>query len=283
MADKNMTQVQALEIAVAEMENAEAREILVGMIEKRKAPRKPRVNKEAEEFRAGLMTFLAEAEGPLTNAEIAAAFEVKPQKIANNIRVLEKNGLVIRHRGEKASDKDTFTLAQLKADGWCGSGVGRSSAQGALKVNPREERFIMKHTFITAEGREKTINIPDEVLMQGRKEHLTVKETIDRYLSDEGYVVDETVAELTAKAKTNGVNTAGRATGEKKARKAPQRKPDYTKRAIVELLAEVVKDMTVDNATPRDVEVTNIERMIAFSLGDDKYEITLSKKRKPKN
>ena len=111
MADKNMTQVQALEIAVAEMENAEAREILVGMIEKRKAPRKPRVNKEAEEFRAGLMTFLAEAEGPLTNAEIAAAFEVKPQKIANNIRVLEKNGLVIRHRGEKASDKDTFTLA----------------------------------------------------------------------------------------------------------------------------------------------------------------------------
>lgn len=141
----------------------------------------------------------------------------------------------------------------------------------------------MKHTFITAEGREKTINIPDEVLMQGRKEHLTVKETIDRYLSDEGYVVDETVAELTAKAKINGVNTAGRATGEKKARKAPQRKPDYTKRAIVELLAGVVKDMTVGNATPRDVEVTNIERMIAFSLGDDKYEITLSKKRKPKN
>lgn len=141
----------------------------------------------------------------------------------------------------------------------------------------------MKHTFITAEGREKTINIPDEVLMQGRKEHLTVKETIDRYLSDEGYVIDETVAELTAKAKTNGVNTAGRATGEKKARKAPQRNPDYTKRAIVELLAEVVKDMTVDNAMPQDVEVTNIERMIAFSLGDDKYEITLSKKRKPKN
>ena len=26
----------------------------------------------------------------------------------------------------------------------------------------------------------------------------------------------------------------------------------------------------------------NIERMIAFSIGDDKYELTLSKKRKPK-
>ena len=49
----------------------------------------------------------------------------------------------------------------------------------------------MKHTFITAAGREKTINIPDDVLVQGRKERLTVKETIERYLSDEGYVVDE--------------------------------------------------------------------------------------------
>lgn len=111
MAEKNMTQVQALEIAVAEMANEEAREILAGMIEKRKAPRKPRVNHEAEEFRAALVTALDEAEGPMTNAELAAAFEVKPQKIANNIRVLEKAGIVTRIRGEKASDKDSFTLA----------------------------------------------------------------------------------------------------------------------------------------------------------------------------
>ena len=82
----------------------------------------------------------------------------------------------------------------------------------------------MKHTFITAEGREKTINIPDEVLVQGRKERLSVKETIDRYLSDEGYVVDPTVAELTAKAKANGMNNAGRVQGAKKPRKAPVRK-----------------------------------------------------------
>lgn len=110
MAEKNMTQVQALEIAVAEMTNEEARGIIEGMIEKRKAPRKPRVNKEAEAFRAALVTFLSEADGPLTNAEIAAHFEVKPQKVANNIRVLENKGVVERIRGEKASDKDTFVL-----------------------------------------------------------------------------------------------------------------------------------------------------------------------------
>ena len=111
MAEKNMTQVQALEIAVAEMANEEAKAILEGMIEKRKAPRKPRVNKEAEAFRAELVDVMRELDEPVTNAALAAEMNVKPQKIANNIRVLEKAGVVLRHRGEKASDKDTFTLA----------------------------------------------------------------------------------------------------------------------------------------------------------------------------
>ena len=136
----------------------------------------------------------------------------------------------------------------------------------------------MKHTFITAEGREKTINIPDEVLVQGRKERLSVKETIDRYLSDEGYVVDPTVAELTAKAKAAGINNAGRVQGAKKPRKAPVRKPDETKRMLVRELEACILNLDMC----KDVQITNIERMIAFSIGEDKYEITLSKKRKPK-
>lgn len=138
----------------------------------------------------------------------------------------------------------------------------------------------MKHTFITAEGREKTVNIPDEVLIQGRKERLSVKETIERYLSDEGYVVDPTVAELTAKAKANGMNNAGRVQGAKKPRKAPVRKPDLVKRAIIQSLAEFLEDTNVGDI--KDLQITNQERMIAFAIGDDKYEITLSKKRKPK-
>ena len=110
MAEKKMTQVEALEIALT-LVDGEAHDVIANMIEKRKAPRKPRVNKEAEAFRAALVEFLEDAEGPQTNAEIAAHFEVKPQKVANNIRVLEKNGIVTRIRGEKASDKDTFVLA----------------------------------------------------------------------------------------------------------------------------------------------------------------------------
>ena len=118
MAEKKMTQVQALEIAVGALEgmpleeDAMAREIILGMIEKRKnVTRKPRVNKEAEAFRAELVTALDAADGPMTNAELAEAFGVKPQKVANNIRILEKNGTVVRFRGEKPSDKDRFAVA----------------------------------------------------------------------------------------------------------------------------------------------------------------------------
>lgn len=139
----------------------------------------------------------------------------------------------------------------------------------------------MKHTFIAADGKSKTVNIPDEVLQQGRKERLTVKETIERFLSDEGYIVDPTVEELTNKAKVNKINGAGRQQGEKKARKAPVRKPDYTKRELIRLFADLLTE--TEEPAIENVEVTNIERIVAFSIGEDKYEITLSKKRKPKN
>ena len=120
MAEKKMTQVTALEMAIAmfdgeglpESTQIEAREILAGMVEKRKnTVRKPRVNKEAEAFRAELVEFLAGCDAPVTNGEMAEHFAVKPQKVANNIRVLEKAGKVTRIRSEKPSEKDTFALA----------------------------------------------------------------------------------------------------------------------------------------------------------------------------
>lgn len=146
--------------------------------------------------------------------------------------------------------------------------------------------MTLKHTFIAADGKPKTVNIPDEVLAQGRKERLSVSETIERYLSDEGYVVNDTVAELTTKAKAAGVNGAGRQSADnKKPRKAPQRKPDETKRALIRELNDCLSSLGETDSPLNmihSIEVTNVERMIAFSIGDDKYEVTLSKKRKPK-
>ena len=122
MADeKKMTQVEALEQAVKAIGDTPGMEdvvaVLIHMVNKRKAPRKPRVNKVAEAFREQLVIMLRDAEGPMTNAEIAATMtellgeEVKPQRVSNNIKVLEKAGTVQRIRGEKAKDKDTFVVA----------------------------------------------------------------------------------------------------------------------------------------------------------------------------
>lgn len=135
----------------------------------------------------------------------------------------------------------------------------------------------MKYTFTNIDGTQKTVNISEDVLAQGRREGLSARETIDRFLSDEGYIVDPTVRELTEKAKSNGINNAGKVSSGK--RKAPTRKPDLVKRMLIEGLS---KYMSEAYAEVKNVQVTNIERIIAFSIGDDNYELTLSKKRKPK-
>lgn len=135
----------------------------------------------------------------------------------------------------------------------------------------------MKYTFTNIDGTQKTVNISEDVLAQGKREGLSTRETIDRFLSDEGYIVDPTVRELTEKAKSNGINNAGKVSSGK--RKAPTRKPDLVKRMLIEGLS---KYMSEAYAEVKNVQVTNIERIIAFSIGDDNYELTLSKKRKPK-
>ena len=119
MADKKMTQVEALEVAVELMEEfaaldeqVEAREVLRHMIEKRKnVTRKPRVNADAVKTRDDIVKVLGAAEHPMTNAEIAAALEVNSQRVSNNIRILVEDGVVIRTEGEKKSDKAVFSLA----------------------------------------------------------------------------------------------------------------------------------------------------------------------------
>ena len=138
--EQKMTQMDALKTLVASVNGLEDRteaevqaiDIVSKMIETREnRKRAPQKNPAAEAFRAVLVNVLSGAE-PMTNAEITAAIQelkdsgedidlgtkdgavitkVSPQKVANNIRVLEKDGVVVRVRGEKASDKDTFALA----------------------------------------------------------------------------------------------------------------------------------------------------------------------------
>ena len=129
----------------------------------------------------------------------------------------------------------------------------------------------MKYTFADKDGKQRTVNIPDDDIKRAKSAYgLSNKEAIDMWLVDEGYLSDPTVEELNAKAKANGVGA-----GTKK--RTVRRKEDPIKREIIASLFDYIQDnfKGFDN-----VIVRNPERIISFTLGDDTYEITLSKKRK---
>lgn len=123
----------------------------------------------------------------------------------------------------------------------------------------------------------KSVNVPNDFIEKNmRNLGITQAEAIEMFLSDEGYIVNDTVVELTEKVKAAGPISHDAAIGKAK-RKAPERKPDERKREIIDMLAEFIRDQLAPEA-----EVTNIERMIAFEVGGEKFELTLTKKRKPK-
>lgn len=141
----------------------------------------------------------------------------------------------------------------------------------------------MRYTFNNPEtDKQQTVEIDDSwINKQCSLLGISKREAIYMWLSDEGYITNEIVAELTQKAKANGVSIHGEST---KPRKKPERKPDYEKRTVIAALADYLREYGGNlEYEIENVEVTNIERVITFTVGDNKFELTLSKKRKPKN
>lgn len=118
----------------------------------------------------------------------------------------------------------------------------------------------LKNTFIDKNGVEQTVVIPAEIFRSARREKISNKVAIDRYLAEKGYL-DKTEVEETAKAK---------------ARKPRTRKPNETKRAIIDLLADCIADSGYDDK----LEITNPERQFRFEIDGKTYEVTLVQKRK---
>ena len=139
----------------------------------------------------------------------------------------------------------------------------------------------MKYTFINGE-KQQTVEIPDEVIKKHKRSlGCTTSEAINLFLFDEGYIDNDEVTKLTNKAKANGA--AKVKIGCK--RKSPSRKPDEVKRTLIQSFYQYLVSGQVSDALGaeiQEVEVVNQERIITFAVGDDNYEITLSKKRKAK-
>ena len=137
----------------------------------------------------------------------------------------------------------------------------------------------MKYTFINKNGQEQTIDVPEEFIVRTRRSlGCDIKEACEIYLSDEGYIDNAVVDEI------NEIVNAG------KTRRGPKRKPDYVKQALVVSMYEALQEITdlldpdgeIIAEGPQNVSITNPERIVRFNIGDDTYEITLSRKRKPK-
>lgn len=60
-----------------------------------------------------------------------------------------------------------------------------------------------------------------------------------------------------------------------------ERKANPTKGGIIAEIAQFLTEKS--QFATENVEITNKERMIAFKIGEDNFEITLIQKRKPKN
>lgn len=60
-----------------------------------------------------------------------------------------------------------------------------------------------------------------------------------------------------------------------------ERKPNELKEAIIAELAEFLREDAQGQAY-EDVEITNVSRMISFSVNDKHFELTLVEKRPPK-
>lgn len=127
----------------------------------------------------------------------------------------------------------------------------------------------------------KNINIPDADIERSMKSlELTREEAIQMWLEDEGYLENEEQEALEKKAKDNRITATIHQASAKDPRKKTQkervRKENPTKEMVIREIAALLPKFA------EDIEVLNVGKLISFRIGEEKYEIDLKQKRKPK-
>lgn len=117
----------------------------------------------------------------------------------------------------------------------------------------------LRYTFTDKNGQSQVAEIPAEVLRKGRRKGQSNKDTILIYLAEQGFAVDAPKVE-------------------QKKRTARPRKADKQKQSIINVLVDAMQQQ--GNIK---INVINDERQFQFEVDDELYEVTLVKKRKPKN
>ena len=122
----------------------------------------------------------------------------------------------------------------------------------------------------------KNIRIPDAEIQKSMKLlNLSQDEAIQMWLEDEGYLENEVVEELTAKAKINKVNHEARTDKPRKSVKR-ERKPDEEKENLIKILADCLESHGFE------AKITNKSKIVEFNIGENHYKLDLIKQRPPK-
>ena len=124
------------------------------------------------------------------------------------------------------------------------------------------------------------VNIPDSDIQHlCSKYNLTQEEAIRTWLVDEGYLTDETVEELTNRAKDNRITaTIHQArSAQEKEKKARPKKEQPEKEMIIKELADFLPKFA------ENVTISNTAKVIEFQIGENFYKLDLILHRKPKN
>lgn len=131
----------------------------------------------------------------------------------------------------------------------------------------------------------KVINIPDdEIKNLETKLNLSREEAINTWLVDEDYLSDETVEELTEKAKKNRitatVHEAKAEKTEKKARKPREKKENPLKRQIIDAIFAGLSENLPENV---EINITNDEKYIDFTIDGMEFTVNLVQHRAKKS
>ena len=128
------------------------------------------------------------------------------------------------------------------------------------------------------------INIPDKDLERLQKSlNISQEEAISTWLVDEEYISDETVEELTEKAKKNHItgtiHGAKAENSQKKERKPREKKANPLKKQIIEAIYTGIADnIAVDDK----IVVKNDEKYIDFTVNGLEFTVNLVQHRQKK-
>ncbi len=109
---------------------------------------------------------------------------------------------------------------------------------------------------------------------------ISLEEACDMILADREVIVDETVEELTKKAQKNRITTTiHKATGEKKERKAKERKENPLKKQMICAILEGLNGYFGHNG---EISVRNEEKYIDISFENRNFTVNLVEHRQKK-